>query len=442
MNKQINKVNFFINMPFELHLLETIWTLFVGKFVYDNEIIEECCYGNVLDNVVLFNNDNELEKSINFQKNKLFKIYFGQYCNWKNKAIQTIDKNRKNKSMVMISLDIKSYYYSVVWKFDFLNSVIGNEKYKEMDSLTYIIEKIFRKYTNLVSEVRIINQDVDKREYILPIGMFSSMLLANMYLADFDKEIISFDKILYYGRYVDDMLLVIDVSELEFTCDDEYLDNLLTVENTILENVEDKNYCIFNYPELIIQKEKLKVLYFECGKSNSLINQLKKTEIIPSQMNIVPDNDLKMTNFEEAAYMIQNFTTETKIRDFGQLEINRFKLGWHMAELVRNGKCKTKQLSNVQKVNRKNEGQQILSFFKGSNALEYNSNWTNALYFFMLTGDVHRNAWKQFEINIRVAIRNLRIVQPEAIIKGKSNTLKSRMKKQLIMRKVITIQFQ
>lgn len=203
-------------------------------------------------------------------------------------------------------------------------------------------------------------------------------------------------------------------------------------ENSFLENNETDIYNIYNHQELLIQKKKLKVIHFECGKSNSLISQLKKTEIIPSQMNIVPNNELKMTDFEEAAYAIQNFTTETKIREFGQLEINRFKLGWHMAELVRSGKYKSSQLSREEKGNRQAEGRQILSFFQGSNALEYNSNWINVLYFFMLTNDTHRNAWKEFEANIRKAIKHLRIVQPEEIKKGKTNTIKAIMKKQLL----------
>lgn len=419
-------------MPFELHLLETVWTLFIGKIAFDNSIIDDCCYGNSIDNRVIFNNEIELEKSINFQKNKLFKIYFGQYCNWKNNAIETIDKNIKNKSIVMISLDIMSYYYSVIWKFDLLNVIMRDERVNLLSGLTQIIEKIFYKYTSLVSSIREVLQDVNKNEYILPIGLFSSMLLANVYLSNFDKQVISSDGVLYYGRYVDDMLIVMDVSKEKFQCNDECLNNLLIMKYKILENVDNNIYCIYNYRELLIQKEKLKIIHFECGKSNSLIKQLRKTKIIPSQMNVVPDNDLKMTDFEESAYMIQNFTTETKIRDFGQLEINRFKLGWHMAELVRNSKYKTNQLSKEEKIDRQTEGEQVLSFFKGSNALEYNSNWINALYFFLMTYEMHRYAWKQFEINIKTAIRELRIVQPEAIKKGKTNTLKSRMKKQLL----------
>lgn len=430
-NKRINKVNFFINMPIELHLLETVWILFIGKFVSDKHIISKNCYGNVLDSNVLFNKEEDLVKSINFEKNKLFKIYFGQYCEWKNKAIDTIDTNKKEKSTLMISLDIQSYYYSVIWKFNLLDDLIGCESPEKIRCMTNIIEKIFDKYTSLISDVREIKQDVRKKEYVLPIGLFSSMVLSNMYLSEFDKRLENIKDVIYYGRYVDDMLIVMDISGKIFKCDDKDLDNLLINENSILNDMGNDIYCIDGHKELLIQKAKLKVILFECGKSNSLINQLKKTKVIPSQMNIVPEKDIKIPDFEEAAYVIQNFSNETKIREFGQLEINKFQLGWHMAEIVKNSKYKMNQLSKNEKVKRQYEVQQILLFFQGSNALEYNSNWINALYYFMLTKQTDRNAWKKFEANIRSAIKNMRVENPESIKKGKTNQLKSLMKKQL-----------
>lgn len=33
--KEVNKVNFFIDMPIELHLLETMWTVLIGKLVFE-----------------------------------------------------------------------------------------------------------------------------------------------------------------------------------------------------------------------------------------------------------------------------------------------------------------------------------------------------------------------------------------------------------------------
>lgn len=109
--KEVNKVNFFIDMPIELHLLETLWTVLIGKLVFEKKLVSAKSYGNAIDDYVLYNKQDDFLDSINFTKNKLFKIYFPQYCNWKNDAIETVATlNRFNRSQMLFSLDVKSFY--------------------------------------------------------------------------------------------------------------------------------------------------------------------------------------------------------------------------------------------------------------------------------------------------------------------------------------------
>lgn len=108
--KEVNKVNFFIDMPIELHLLETLWTVLIGKLVFEKKLVSAKSYGNAIDDYVLYNKQDDFLDSINFTKNKLFKIYFPQYCNWKNDAIETVATlNRFNRSQMLFSLDVKSF---------------------------------------------------------------------------------------------------------------------------------------------------------------------------------------------------------------------------------------------------------------------------------------------------------------------------------------------
>ena len=430
-NKAVNKVNFFIDMPFELHILETVWTMFIGKLAFDNSIIEDNCYGNVLDNNMLYCQSKSMEDSINYNKNKLFKIYYGQYCAWKNDAIDCIDKNKENLNMVMISLDIQSFYYSVKWRFEILNEYINKEEIRELIPLTSVIEMIYKKYTSIIAEIRVLNQSISNREYILPIGMFSSMVLANIYLSRFDKSVKKDQHVLYYGRYVDDMLFVMNLSDIKFDCNYDSLNEVISIRSNLVEITSRDSYCLHDYPELTIQKEKFKVVYFEAGQSTAIINKLKNTKLSPSQMNIFPNDELDLNDFEEAAYAIENFNTETKIRDIGRMDVNRFKLGRHMAQLVMHGKCSYIQLSSKDKADRDAETNKILSFFRDSNSIEYNSNWINALYFFVLIEKDNKSTWKTFENNIRAGIGNLRMKQVEGIKGNRVSAIKATMKKQL-----------
>ena len=176
--KEVSKVNFFIDMPIELHLLETLWTVLIGKLVFEKKLVSARSYGNAIDNYVLYNKQENFLDSINFSKNKLFKIYFPQYCNWKNDAIETVATlNRFNRSQMLFSLDVKSFYYSVVWKFDILDNKMGDdERYKALKFFNKIIQRIFERYTGIINEYRILKQCIENEEYILPIGLFSSMI--------------------------------------------------------------------------------------------------------------------------------------------------------------------------------------------------------------------------------------------------------------------------
>ena len=432
-DEPVNKVNFFIDMPIELHLLDTLWTLLIGKIVFDQKVLENGCYGNCLDNYVIYNKSEDFFESINFDKNKLFKIYFNQYCSWKNNAIDAVKvNNRQKKNTALVSLDVKSFYYSVHWKFKDIGKYVNEDKRLEsISTLTNLISLIFVKYTSILKDVRELTQRVEEEECVLPIGMFSSMLLANLYLAKYDKKVYSQDNVLYYGRYVDDLLILLDTEDYCLKGEREEFDSLLIQKNAILENVNGEEYFLNGEQTLKIQRDKVKIIFFEKNKSAGLIRNLEHTRVIPSQMNVVPETELKLEDFEEAAYIIKNFSQETKLRDISRLEVDRFKLGWHMSQLVRSSKYRSINLTTEEKKSRQEEGTKIVDFFKGSNALNYSSNWINAFYYFLLTERTSLRVWNNFKCNIKEAIRLLKIEHIEAIKSGRNQRVKARLKKDL-----------
>lgn len=434
--KEVNKVNFFIDMPIELHLLETLWTILIGKLVFEKKLVSAKSYGNAIDNYVLYNKQDDFLDSINFTKNKLFKIYFPQYCNWKNDAIEAVATlNRFNRSQILFSLDVKSFYYSIVWKFDLLDEKMGDdERYKALKFFNSIIQRIFERYTEIINEYRILEQCIENEEYILPIGLFSSMLLANVYMYELDDDISTNPDVSYYGRYVDDILLAVDITgDEKKISEDNAFDRYLVEKNNILVNVELGKYTINKYPNLYIQKEKVKIMYFNKTGSKTLINQLLKTITYPSQMNVIPDTKLSLIDFEEAVYARNGIGVDTKIREIGQLEIDRFQLGWHMSQIVMNNRVRKKYVTREEKIRRQNESDSILRFFQGVKALEYSSNWINAMYYFMLTSDTNRYAWKLFQKNIMNAIKDINIGTIEDTRSDKLGKIASKLKKDLIL---------
>ena len=260
------------------------------------------------------------------------------------------------------------------------------------------------------------------------------MLLANVYMYELDNDISQNPNVLHYGRYVDDIILVVDVTGDEKNIsEDNAFDRYLVEKNNILVNVESGKYTINKYPNLYIQKEKVKIMYFNKTGSKTLINQLLKTITYPSQMNVIPDTELSLVDFEEAAYAKNGIGVETKIRDIGQLEIDRFQLGWHMSQIVMNNRVRKKYVTREEKVRRQNESDSILRFFQGGKALEYSSNWINAMYYFMLTSDTNRYAWKQFQGNIIDAIKQIKVSDIEDVKRNKKRRISSKLKKDLAL---------
>ena len=426
--KSLNKVNFFINMPIELHLLETLWTLFVAKISFDVNIIQECSYGNRVDDNNLFDKSNSLKKSINFKKNNLFQYYFPQYCKWKNHAIDAIEHYKDEKNTVLLSLDIRNFYYSIIWKFNLLDEILSDSRLDEFKELTVIMEMIFQKFTQKISEVRNIVHNIHNKENILPIGLFSSMIIANLFMTKYDVKIKKNEKVLYYGRYVDDLLILIDVDNSLVKNNIKELEILL-IDNQFVIKKGLKEYCIFGYDNLIIQKEKLKAIFFKRRENEAILSHLKKTIVIPSQTNILPSAYVKLEDFEELAYALDNFSFDKKIKDIDKLEINKYKLALYMSDLVRSNTYQTdKTTDKEEELQIKEKKDKIIKFFTSVAAIEYSSNWINIFYFVLLSSNESREEWNDLENGIRSSIKELMVHSLEDIKKEKLRQIKLKLK--------------
>ena len=104
-----------------------------------------------------------------------------------------------------------------------------------------------------------------------------------------------------------------------------------------------------------------------------------------------------------------------------------------MSQIVMNNRVRKKYITKEEKIRRQNESDSILRFFQGVKALEYSSNWINAMYYFMLTSDTNRYAWKQFQGNIIDAIKQLKVNDIEDVKRNKKRKISSKLKKDLTL---------
>jgi hypothetical protein len=199
--------NFFIDMPIELHIIDTIWTVYAAHPNSKTKQKDEYHYGNLIDTENLYNgNDwNTVEfKDINWKNNSLFKKYVQGYNNWITNVLKKIESNKNiYEHMTLLSIDMRRYYYSTYKSLDYftkLNSTYG------LDKLTSILTIIYNKYYCELEGVT----KIKLSEGFLPIGMASSMYLSNIFLEKFDENINQNENVLFYGRYVDDIIILFD----------------------------------------------------------------------------------------------------------------------------------------------------------------------------------------------------------------------------------------
>ncbi|MFA7560574.1 MAG: reverse transcriptase domain-containing protein [Candidatus Izemoplasmatales bacterium] len=206
-NNQV-KLNYFIDVPVEIHIIDVLWTILVVASS-DFDDIEKCWYGNIIDKKNLFVNgkENRLTFSdINWESPNLFRKYIYDYNRWINDSVNCIKQQKGLEDhLTLFSTDLSRYYYStddplylfLNFQYTYISSVILNK-------LTDTIKIVYRKYNSKIKNF----STMEMGRCITPIGLTSSMFVANAYLTKFDMEISDREDVKYYGRYVDDIIVV------------------------------------------------------------------------------------------------------------------------------------------------------------------------------------------------------------------------------------------
>lgn len=124
----------------------------------------------------------------------------------------------------VLKLDIQGYFYSI--NKDILYTTIKKELFKhsnsikiDVNTLDYLIKTTI--YTDPTKNVKVYKDDLNwaklpkskslfyaKEGYGLPIGNLTSQLFSNIYMHLFDDYVTKELGVQYYGRYVDDFVLV------------------------------------------------------------------------------------------------------------------------------------------------------------------------------------------------------------------------------------------
>ena len=436
---KIEKLNYFIDLDVESHILGALWILRSG-WILDHRLHKNC-HGNRINKEVLAKIESSEKDGKRYSEPTpfLFEPYFKRYQVWRDKGLDTVEKLlEKEENAIMLSLDFKEYYYTSTINFEKLKNDIDTAKSKlfetsnddldpfekELDEfLLEYIETIFKVYTGKFERN---NYDISDLPMI-PIGFLPSLIISNWNLQAFDQAILDIINPAYYGRYVDDMLIVfkshpesgsfskeqldVTVEEIirkyfiphnldEDENEEELVDlhNILRVvkeddkENKIYGvvnrpekefrykiNVEDANLNeISNYDNLIIQSNKLKIFRFSHTDSRALIENFKK-EIYrnSSEFRLMHTVEKLYADVGKNIFSIQYAESINKLGDIESIRLNKFELSKTLSWLIRTSIYETDKSSEK---NLKN----IIHAFSGSKKIDYMILWEKFIEFLFI----------------------------------------------------------
>lgn len=468
---EFSKFNFLIDIPIELHIINVLWIVKLGylldsDYCYYSDKRISCCYANKLEI------DNDTERIL--PGNKLFKLYSSQYQKWRDDCINAAENLLDNqKDTIIISLDIKQYYPSVQLCYDEINKALkqkclnnkdlGEKYFKNYQFLTNILKNIRDKY---IEQIITSKTDFDKilpSKTPLPIGMLSSNIIANWYLKDFDKDVIKFLKPVHYGRYVDDMLIVLENTGGcdKYNCNrNECINNRkLTTDNIIKkyflckskksifitkedllkekslelkveqefqpksttsnDNSSSEEYYIQVHNSILtIQEEKIKLFVFDANSSKAMLLKFKDNlRKHSSEFRFLPDEDRIDEDFVQNSYSIDYSDTINKLRSVDGYQLDKFKISTYLAKQLTLSKYAkdNQQYSKTKK--------ELLYAFSGRLGLNLYCYWDKVITYFLLNDD--ENAIYEFIKKINFSID--RIVYSEKN-SNKTNKIKNLIK--------------
>ncbi|MGL5972941.1 MAG: hypothetical protein ACRCZK_04445, partial [Oscillospiraceae bacterium] len=300
---KVDEIQCFIDLDVEGQILGILWTLTIG-FILDSDVYEHS-YGNRLKKGLI----NEETENTTFSP-YLFKPYFEQYERWRDIGLSYAEKCIDAKQDVFIfTMDLKRYFYSVSFTeehfknfYELFKDANGytNTDLRVVNRINQFVYRVMEKYSKKV-------EWEDNRGVFLPIGFYPSNILSNWYLSEFDSAISNRWNPVYYGRYVDDIIIVEKIeknSEIyrkskannltqediinHFLCNCPANSAAVCKENLgLLEQLPKCKYKTKIYKigskyihgdsfNVLVQNDKVKVFYFKAGSTKAILTNFRK----------------------------------------------------------------------------------------------------------------------------------------------------------------------
>lgn len=425
---EIADVQNFIDMDVRGHILGVLWLMSVGYR------LDEKLYAHSYGNRIRENLYSEFSNNPTYSP-YLFQPYFEQYENWRDNAMEkALEHLKKGQDVIILTLDFKRYYYSVDMNKDAFNAMYDGAFKDDAEKNTDINKKL-NEFVYFVIEKY--SSKFNMGRNILPIGFLPSNVLGNWFLNSFDNAIVDGWNPIYFGRYVDDVLIV-DKVEQNGIIHKKIQDDSLSVEEIInyyfiqcskwsglhgnfqCENLKEnglfiedsdseckiykvnKKYLVpkNNNSEISLQKDKLRVFYFKKCETDALItcfrNNISKNK---SEFRRMPEDVavFQRDDYSEI-YHLQTDESPNKFRGINGILLDKYELSKFLGKHLRIGGL-------IEDVVESKFEKDINVIFNNKVIIENYLSWEKVIEIFVI--NERFETVKQFVFNVLNAINEL-----------------------------------
>lgn len=194
----------------DFQIISALWIIKVGQ-KFDAVLNQDVSFGNRLRRT----STTDTETELNLLPPSLFAPYFSAYQEWRERGLSAMEQSLENgRNVLAITMDIEKFYHRVAPEFILRRSFL-----KAIDLTLTASEKRFTQWLlDAIGTWYRKTPDYKVRPAgAIPVGLSASKIIANVLLAKFDEAILHEVQPVYYGRYVDDIFLVLDADSQDLS---------------------------------------------------------------------------------------------------------------------------------------------------------------------------------------------------------------------------------
>lgn len=278
----------------DFQVISALWIMKVGH-LYDRLIDRKYSYAHKIRRV-------GSRGPVAEESRSLFEAYIYGYQQWRSRGLRAMkDALERNTPITAVTMDIRAFYHNVSASF-LLNKIFLKRHGLELSSDEYIFT------ANLITAIETWYSNTPdykgRPAGSLPVGLTASRVISNVLLAEFDKACASATNAVYYGRYADDIFLVVE-SPVDADTGEKFIKWLRkTLQGwLVLEQEEDGSGLRLKLPyapdsTIIFSSDKQKIFFLSGDHGIDLVNQIveKINEYASEYRNLpeLPDTSSKM----------------------------------------------------------------------------------------------------------------------------------------------------